>query len=153
MIDGFKSANLSNVFFTIVSITMCFMLFLFLKSNGFVAADVFDMQGNPDIVYSRDLMSAGSDDDGVVWPMMFFRVLFILITLLNLKKRRLIFFILPFLVDITCLCLISDTSSVGRTIAHNGMFLAWFLTWIASFTACVIVLLKSVAPPVPHLAE
>ena len=143
MIDEFKSANLSNVFFTIVSITMCFMLFLFLKSNGFVAADVFDMQGSPDIVYSRDLMSAGSDDDGVVWPMMFFRVLFILITLLNLKKRRLIFFILPFIFDIICLCLISDTSSVGRTIAHNGMFLAWFLTWIAGFTACIIVLLKN----------
>ena len=142
MIDGFKSANLSNVFFTIVSITMCFMLFLFLKSNGFVAADVFDMQGNPDIVYSRDLMSAGSDD-GVIWPMMFFRVFFILITLLNLKKRRLIFFILPFVFDIICLCLISDTSSVGRTIAHNGVFLVWFLTWIASFTACVIVFLKN----------
>ena len=143
MIDGFKLANLSKVFFTIVSITMCFMLFLFLNSNGFVAADVFDMQGNPDIVYSRDLMSAGSDDDGVIWPMMFFRVIFILVTLLNLKKRRLIFFILPFIFDIICLCLISDTSSVGRTIAHNGMFLAWFLTWIASFTACVIVLLKN----------
>ena len=137
MINLFKSANLSNVVFTIVSITMCFLLFLFLKSNGFVAADVFDM-----------LMSAGSDDDGVVWPMMFFRVLFILITLLNLKKRRLIFFILPFAFDIICLCLISDTSSVGRTIAHNRMFLAWFLTWIASFTACVIVLLKSAAPSV-----
>ena len=142
MIDGFKSANLSNVFFTIVSITMCFMLFLFLKSNGFVAADVFDMQGNPDIVYSRDLMSAGSDDDGVVWPMMFFRVIFILVTLLNLKKRRLIFFILPFIFDIICLCLISDTSSVGRTIAHNGVFLVWFLTWIASFIGCIVVSLK-----------
>lgn len=142
MIDGFKSANLSNVFFTIVSITMCFMLFLFLKSNGFVAADVFDMQGNPDVVYSRGLMNAG-DDDGVIWPMMFFRVFFILITLLNLKKRRLIFFILPFVFDIICLCLISDTSSVGRTIAHNGVFLVWFLTWIASFTACVIVFLKN----------
>ena len=153
MINLFKSANLSNVVFTIVSITMCFLLFLFLKSNGFVAADVFDMQGNPDIVYSRDLMSAGSDDDGVVWPMMFFRVLFILITLLNLKKRRLIFFILPFVFDIICLCLISDTSSVGRTIAHNGVFLVWFLTWIVSFMACVIVLLKSAAPPVPYPAE
>ena len=41
MINLFKSANLSNVVFTIVSITMCFLLFLFLKSNGFVAADVF----------------------------------------------------------------------------------------------------------------
>ena len=153
MINLFKSANLFNVVFTIVSITMCFLLFLFLKLKGFVTADVFDMQGNPDIVYSRDLMSAGSDDDGVIWPMMFFRVLFILITLLNLKKRKLIFFILPFVFDIICLCLISDTSSVGRTIAHNGMFLAWFLTWIASFTACIIVLLKSAAPPVPHLAE
>lgn len=152
MINLFKSANLSNVVFTIVSITMCFLLFLFLKSNGFVAADVFDMQGSSDIVFSRDLMNAG-DDDGVIWPMMFFRVLFILITLLNLKKRRLIFFILPFIFDIICLCLISDTSSVGRTIAHNRMFLAWFLTWIVSFVACVIVLLKSVAPPVPHLAE
>lgn len=141
MIDGFKSANLSNVFFTIVSITMCFMLFLFLKSNGFVAADVFDMQGNPDIVYSRNLMNAG-DDDGVIWPMMFFRVLFILIALLNLKKRRLIFFILPFIFDIICLCLISDTSSVGRTIAHNGMFLVWFLTWITSFIGCIVVSLK-----------
>ena len=147
MINLFKSANLFNVVFTIVSITMCFLLFLFLKSNGFVAADVFDMQGSPDIVYSRDLMNAG-DDDGVVWPMMFFRVLFILITLLNLKKRRLIFFILPFVFDIICLCLISDTSSVGRTIAHNGMFLVWFLTWIASFVACVIVLLKSAASSV-----
>jgi hypothetical protein len=107
-----------------------------------VAADVFDMQGNPDVVYSTDLMSAGSDDDGVVWPMMFFRVLFILITLLNLKKRRLIFFILPFIFDIICLCLISDTSSVGRAIAHNGMFLAWFLTWIVSFIGCIVVSLK-----------
>lgn len=53
-----------------------------------MVVDVFDMQGSPDIVYSRDLMSAGSDDDGVVWPMMFFRVLFILITLLNLKKEK-----------------------------------------------------------------
>ena len=143
MTSLFKSANLFNVVFTIVSITMCFLLFLFLKSNGFVAADVFDMQGSSDIVFSRDLMSAGSDDDGVVWPMMYFRVLFILITLLNLKKRKLIFFILPFVFDIICLCLISDTSSVGRTIAHNGMFLAWFLTWIVSFVACVIVLLKN----------
>ena len=142
MINLFKSANLFNVVFTIVSITMCFLLFLFLKSNGFVAADVFDMQGTPDIVYSRDLMSAGSDDDGVIWPMMFFRVIFILVTLLNLKKRRLIFFILPFIFDIICLCLISDTSSVGRTIAHNGMFLAWFLTWIASFIGCIVVSLK-----------
>lgn len=141
MINLFKSASLSNVVFTIVSITMCFLLFLFLKSRGFVAADVFDMQGNPDIVYSRDLMSAGADD-GVIWSMMFFRVLFILVTLLNLKKRRLIFFILPFVFDIICLCLISDTSSVGRTIAHNGMFLAWFLTWIASFIGCIVVSLK-----------
>ena len=44
MINLFKSANLFNVGFTIVSIAMCVMLFLFLKSNGFVAADVFDMQ-------------------------------------------------------------------------------------------------------------
>jgi hypothetical protein len=44
MINLFKSANLSNVFFTIVSITMCFLLFLFLKSNGFVASDIFGMQ-------------------------------------------------------------------------------------------------------------
>ena len=134
MTSLFKSANLFNVVFTIVSITMCFLLFLFLKSNGFVAADVFDMQGSSDIVFSRDLM--------------FFFFFFILITLLNLKKRRLIFFILPFVFDIICLCLISDTSSVGRTIAHNGMFLAWFLTWIASFVACVIVLLKSAASSV-----
>ena len=141
MTNLFKSANLLNIIFSIVSITMCFFLFLFLKSNGFVAADVFDMQGCPDIVYSRDLMNAG-DDDGVIWPMMFFRVFFILITLLNLKKRRLIFFILPFIFDIICLCLISDTSSVGRTIAHNGMFLAWFLTWIASFIGCIVVSLK-----------
>ncbi len=141
MTSLFKSANLSNVIFSIVSIAMCVMLFLFLKSNGFVAADVFDMQGSPDIVYSRDLMNAG-DDDGVIWPMMFFRVFFILVTLLNLKKRRLIFFILPFIFDIICLCLISGTSSVGRTIAHNGMFLAWFLTWIVSFIGCIVVSLK-----------
>ena len=44
MTSLFKSANLSNVIFSIVSIAMCFLLFLFLKSNGFVAADVFDMQ-------------------------------------------------------------------------------------------------------------
>ena len=44
MINLFKSANLSNVFFTIVSITMCFLLFLLLKSNGFVASDIFGMQ-------------------------------------------------------------------------------------------------------------
>lgn len=44
MINLFKSANLFNVVFIIVSITMCFLLFLFLKSNDFVAADVFDMK-------------------------------------------------------------------------------------------------------------
>ena len=44
MINLFKSASLSNIIFTIVSITMCFLLFLFLKSNGFVATDIFDMQ-------------------------------------------------------------------------------------------------------------
>ena len=115
MTSLFKSANLFNVVFTIVSITMCFLLFLFLKSNGFVAADVFDMQGSSDIVFSRDLMNAG-DDDGVVWPMMFFRVLFILITLLNLKKRRLIFFILPFVL----LFSLTATTSPGLT-RYDGM--------------------------------
>ena len=44
MINLFKSANLFNVVFTIVSITMCFLLFLLLKSNGFVASDIFGMQ-------------------------------------------------------------------------------------------------------------
>ena len=44
MINLFKSANLSNVIFSIVSIAMCVMLFLFLKSNGFVAADILGMQ-------------------------------------------------------------------------------------------------------------
>ena len=142
MTNRIKTVNSTNVIFLIISIIICVLQYAVFRVDRFVAAGVYDSHGNPDTFYTRDLMSLGSDDNGIMFTMMLFRIIFIFITLLNLKKRCLKFFIIPFLFDILCLCLISDTTSIGRTIVDNGVFLAWFLIWIISFAGCIFVMYR-----------
>jgi hypothetical protein len=141
MINRIKTAHFVNIIFMAISTIICFLLYFFSKSSGFIA-NVYDLYGNSDIVYSKELMSSGSDDNAVIWIMISHRFFFILISLLNFKKRRPIFFLLPFLFDILCLCVISDTSNVSRTISNNGIFFVWFLIWIISFIGCVFSFIK-----------
>ncbi len=130
-----------NGFFATISVILCVLLYVFSKSCGFVA-NVFDMHDNSIIVYSKDLMSSGSDDNAIIGAMIFFRILFIFISLFNLKKPCLKFFIIPFFLDILFLCLVSDTSNISRTISNNSEFRFWLLTWIISFCGCIFVLIK-----------
>lgn len=127
-----------NVFFIVISIMICVLLCAFSTSCGFVA-NAFDLHDNSIIVYSKELMSSGSDDNAIIWAMIFFRILFIFISLFNLKKPCLKFFIIPFFLDILFLGLISDSSSISRTISNNTEFLFWFLVWIVSFIGCIFI--------------
>lgn len=141
MINRSKIIYFTNIFFLIISMLLCVLLYAFSNSNGFVA-NAYNLYDNSDIVYSKSFMSSGSDDNAIIWTMMIFRIIFIAITLFHLKKQCFVFFIIPFFLDILFLCLISDTSNISKTIAVNPAFLFWLLSWIISFIICIFVFFK-----------
>jgi peptidoglycan/LPS O-acetylase OafA/YrhL len=132
-----------NSFLIFFSIVLCVLLILFDRTDGFVA-HIYDSYNSFEVSYSKDYMSSGSNDDGVIWFMMLYRCFFIVFGLINFKGyKNFYLFVVLFALDLFCLVLVSDTSNVSKTISINPYLRFWFLVWVISLFLNTWIYLKS----------
>ncbi len=118
------------------SLLLCLLLTAFHLTGGLVAAG----SEWPDVLYSSQLMSSGSDDDALIVVMVALRLVFTAIAFF-VKRSGVLLLIIASVIDVLCLMLVAETSDLTMT-ARDNMF---FAIWCIGFVTTIVTLLVSLA--------
>jgi len=115
-----------------LSLIQVFLLVVFFSGDGFVG-EVFPDITQESVSYSREFMSSGGNDDGVLVLFILVRVFLIILSVFLFAYKGLLFFYLGnWVFEFLGMLFVSGSSDIGRTIAHDYIFLLWFVFWIVS---------------------